>query len=270
VTPEASPQPSATLPIAATQPVGVPEASAPASRGPPSQLIEIGALPTFVYLDQQSNFAPRNWSSSSPGAEIRVRTWISDEVGINAMFLTTLGSSLQDGLSSARLTPMTFTRFTTGLSYRGRYDSGGVVSQFIGRFEYIENQVRVPQTSEFRQRTNTTGFAVSGEADIGVDQGRSLRVEMTFAPRIKHEELDRDRLGASGTSPDTHLIGGAIGYRWRLSPTLAVDLRLHHSFERSLFGSTSSQPDPVQGQVVRGVGSAQSLSLVQIGFEWGN
>jgi hypothetical protein len=253
-------------PQAVARPVAVPLGPDPRR----VNLVELSLSPTFVYTNSDSGYFFRRYSTSGPGLSVDALVWLTSNFALHTSYLGTLGGFVNDSLDGRKIATASQTWFTAGFRTRKFFGESRASPALSLGVDYLDRDFRVPSDAVYRARLRSSGPVLSLEAEVPSSFAHSWFATIGFAPKIDHKESASTTDFKSGSGVDANQISFAIGARYRFDDENALFWRLSHTIERDLFNGTASGSDPLSGLTPAGVAVTDSLSILQIGYTWGN
>jgi hypothetical protein len=233
-------------------------------------ILQLGIDSGYMYNSSQSNFAYRNYSTSSPLLGVDAKVWISNGFALQTSYQTTLSGSVSDAENAGRNVSASQEWYTVGLRTRKFFGTDNRAPSLLFGLDYNEYDFDVPGDAQFRTKLQTSGVQLNLETDIPVSDFRSWTLGFSIAPKQSHTESPTTLHVSSGGNVDANTVSLSIGGRLGLDHSNGMFWKLSETIEKDLFSGQASAVDPVTGSKPTGVTVTNSWTMLQFGYTWGD
>jgi hypothetical protein len=246
------------------------EASAPVIDPRRVNLLEIDVAPAYIYTNSDSNYYFRRYNSAGSAFGIQAKVWLNPDFAVHANFLGSLDGHVTDSLSGSKNVAATQQWFDVGIRSRKFFGTTVLAPTLALGLDYSEYQLRVPADAVYRGRLTSTGAVVSLEAEVPTSGAHAYQMRIGFAPKLMHSEAAAATNFQSGSGVDANSVEIGIGSRLRFDREHAVFWSLTHIVEKNLFSGKASVADPQTATIPSGVAVTNSMTILRLGYTWGN
>lgn len=232
-------------------------------------IIEAQVAPTLMYLDSNSSYSYRNYSSSGSGLGIGAQVWTTPFFGITSSYFVTLASDMSAAVSGDRQLQVDHRFFDVGLKYR-KFFTLSRKSPVTGvSLKYDEYQLNFPKKEAGRTRLKTTGISLGLDAKIP----SSLTHAWTFGTDIIVRPTTTEERTAlnlkSGKNPTAQTFKFFVGSEYSFSRNQSLFWKLSHRLDKTVYEGSANQVDPNSGVTPAGVSVNQGITMFELGFTFG-
>lgn len=232
-------------------------------------ILEISLKPSFVYINSDSEYWPRSYSSGSPAMGVEGKVWFRPALGVHLSYLSSFGATVKANPEGTKQAGVTHQNFAAGLRYRSFFGVTRRSPRLLFGLDYYDYRFRSPATEVLLLRHRTSGVEFNLEAQLPTAPWHFWILGASFSPFGSHEETNNGSQ-QSGDSPEFYRVGFKFGSQWQLNRKYQVFWLLSHQLETDSFNGSSRAPDPVKDKTLDGVAVRQSLTLFSLGLTWGS
>lgn len=235
-----------------------------------SNIMNISVATGFMYLDAASDYWFKKYSSSSPTMAIEAEVWFSPEIGLSADYMTSLVADISAEHDSDRSVLVDHRITRAGLMLR-KFGGTSVKSpHVIFGINYSEYQMVVPKAEASRIGIKHSGIGLFMNSYWPTELRKHWRAGVELAPKIKIDEEDTQLQLKAGSNLTAYSIKLTVGRDYILDRQNQLFWRLSHRLDRAVYDGTASDADPITGLTPQGVKASTGLTLLEIGFTWGD
>jgi hypothetical protein len=241
----------------------------PRDSGRRLNLIDLSFAPGYMYNFSDSNYSYRSYTYSTPTLNVDANVWLSQTFGLHGSYMGTLSGQITDSANGSKNVPATQEWFTAGIRSRKFINSSALSPVLTFGVDYYEFQFRVPQDAVLREKLRSSGFRLTLDAEIPVNENRAWTAGVTLAPKLHHTELSTGIDFQSGGNVEANSVGISVGGRVQFEREDAIYWKFTQIVEKDLFSGDASKVD-TNGLTPSGVAVTNSFSLFELGYTWGN
>ncbi len=236
---------------------------------PRRNLIELYAAPIFIYNDSSSPYWFRNYTNFAPGFTTQANIWFSPLFGLEANYRKSITGTVRNSHSTEQFVSASHEWITAGLRFRRFFGYGENIPMLLIGLDYREYNFKVPSDDPNRVRLKTTSPRILLETLIPSTARYSWRYSLEVTPFAKHQEIGTGFALQSGTESETFGFGLGVGGEYKLARTSRMFFKLSYFLERNAFSGTANRADLVSGTTPSNVPVANSFTIFEFGYIWG-
>lgn len=232
-------------------------------------MIEVQVAPTLMYLDSNSSYSYRNYSSSGSGLGIGAQIWTTPFFGITSSYFVTLASDMSASVSGDRQLQVDHRFFDVGIKYR-KFFTLSRRSPVTGvSLKYDEYQLNFPKKEAGRTRLKTTGVALGFDAKIpsSFTHAWTFGTDIIIRPTTTEEKTALNL--KSGKNPTAQTFKAFVGSEYSFSRNQSLYWKLSHRLDKTVYEDSANQADPNTGATPSGVSVNQGVTMFELGFTFG-
>lgn len=237
---------------------------------PRQNIVSLSVAPGFMYADASSDYWYRRYNSSGPSVSAGVDIWISPFAGLNVDYFTTLASSISADPTSDRQALVDHRMTSVGFLFRRFSSLSRKASSLLFGVDYADYQMIVPKAESHRAQINATGLAFSVLAKLPQTSARQWFFGAQLLPKIKIQEEKTALELKSGESSTAYGVRFQIGQEFIVDRQNQIFWRLSHRVDKTVYEGSANQSDPITGSTPSGVSVTSGMTLLEIGYTWGD
>lgn len=232
--------------------------------------VELEVNPLIAYMDSQSNYSFRDYTSLFNGFKIKSNIWFTPRIGVTGQILSSLAADVDSVNADRSRIPVKFEFFDLGLNFRTFFGVSRKASSVEFSLLYNDDKMTVPNTNTSRARLKTSGLGVAVKNRIPSSANYAWVVGGSFFPSLQHIESETGAAVTSGTSQESARLGVEFGGEWKFSKENQILWNLNSSVERNIFDGAAQSPDPSTGLTPSNVSVTNALYMFSLGYRWGH
>ncbi len=233
-------------------------------------LVELSVAPSFIYNHSSSDLSFRNYSTSNLAYSVDVSAWLQKNFALHGQLINSLAGSINDSYDHTRNAGLTQQWITAGVRFRNFNSNKRNANSLVLGLDYEDYQFQVDSDAHIRNRLETSGVKLSLLSEIPQSTKYSWELGVSFMPKAKHQETPTTANLQSGDSPESDLVSLSLGGRIYIDSSNQMFWKVSEIFEKNQYLGTTSKADPATSQSLSNVSVANTFTLIQIGYTWGN
>lgn len=234
-----------------------------------NNILEFSLGSNYIYQESSSKYWYRNYHWSSLGIEAEIDLWLSPFLGLNAQYITTLGSDIRGDTASTEEIDVEQNWFKVGIQFRKFFGISRKSKSVTLGLGLYESQFEVPTSADERMGLESKGGRISLEADLPINLQSSWTMGFEVLPSISHTEITNVADIKSGNSPSSSAMGIWVGRNLLLDRKNQLYFKVSHHIEKNRFSGDTHAVDPVSQSNYTGAGVTRGTTLLHMGFTWG-
>ena len=231
--------------------------------------IEAEVLPAFVYLNADSNYSFRRYSTQFVDLGLKATAWFTPRVGLYGAFSTSLAGDLAGESSVSSRVNAKFETLDVGFSFRSFDGLSRKSNSTEFLVEYLNHKTIIASDETSRASHQSSGLGLGVRLKLPSSSKHKWVVGGMLFPKLAHEESKTVSAGQSGEKGDSARLEFDLGGEFESSRFSQMLWNIGYSFERNTFRGSAGVADPHSGLTPANVGVSSSTLSFGLGYRWG-
>lgn len=231
--------------------------------------IEAEVLPSFIYLDADSNYSFRRYSTQFVNLGLKATSWFTPRVGLYGAFSTSLAGDLAGESSVSSRVNAKFESLDVGFSFRSFDGLSRKSNSTEFLVEYLNHKTIIPSDETSRASHQTSGLGLGVRLKLPTSSKHKWVIGGMLFPKLTHGESRTAAAGQSGEKGDSARLEFDLGGEIESNRFSQLLWNIGYSYERNTFRGTAGVADPHSGLTPANVGVSSSTLSFGLGYRWG-
>lgn len=233
-------------------------------------ILTFSVAPTYFYIDSESSYWFRRFSSGGPGVSSQADIWMTPFIGLDLTYFTTLAADVKADPSSNRTILADHSYTGVNFLFRKYFTLSKKSPSLTFGLGYNEYRMTVAQNEANRIRLLESGLDLSLRFAAPTSSTHAWELGSEIIPKMTVSEQTTGTTAHSGTSPTSYALKFTLGEDFNLDRNNRVFWRLSHRIEKSVYSGSASVVDPSTGTTPSGVSVTTGVTMFELGYSWGD